>query len=82
MVKALGLDPRGAIAKNSTNMARFLSSLIVLVVGALILADGVLGWVANTSLFLEEEPPLSKFLVGLILILIAAYLMPRTEAVD
>lgn len=82
VVKALGLGPLGLNVRTSMNMARFLLSLIVLVFGALILADGVLGWVADTSLFFGEEPPLAKFLVGLVFIMIAASLMPRTESVD
>ena len=72
----------GLGVRTPMNVVRFLSSLIILVLGALALTDGILGWVADTSLFFEEEPALSKFLVGLVFIMIAASLLPRTESAD
>lgn len=58
-------------------MVRFAASLIVLVLGAVMLAEGVLGWVAGTSLFFEGVDPSFKFVVGFLFIVLAASIMPR-----
>jgi uncharacterized membrane protein len=64
------------------DIMQFLGSLIVFVIGTLILADGVIGWSSNGSFFLDDEPPLARFLVGLLLVMIATFLMPRTESMN
>jgi len=49
--------------------------IIVLVLGALMLAEGVLGWVTGASLFFEGVNPSFKFVVGLIAIVSTSSLM-------
>jgi len=45
--------------------------VILVVIGALMLADGVIGWVNNTYVFIADVNPTFKFIVGLIAIVSA-----------
>jgi len=51
----------------------------MIVLGALMLAEGVLGWVTNTSLFFEDVNPAFKFVVGFIAIVLAAPLLEESR---
>jgi hypothetical protein len=54
--------------------------LIVLIFGAVLLVDGALGWVAETSIF-EEANPLFEAVIGLVFILLAASFIMKTESI-
>jgi hypothetical protein len=54
---------------------RMVTGLIAMVIGALMLAEGVLGWVTGTSVFYEGVNPSFKFAVGLITIVSSAHLL-------
>ena len=45
--------------------------VILVVIGALLLADGVIGWVSNTYVFIADVNPTFKFVVGIIAIVSA-----------
>jgi len=57
------------------NVGRFAAGLIVIVLGALMLAEGVLGWITGTSLFYEGINHSFEFVVGFIAIVLAAPLL-------
>lgn len=63
----------------SVFLMRFGADLIVIVLDALMLAEGVLGWVSNTSLFYEGVNPSFKFVVGFIAVVLAASLMEKEK---
>jgi hypothetical protein len=46
-----------------------------MVIGALMLAEGVLGWVTGASLFYGGVNPSFKFAVGFITIVLSAHLL-------
>jgi len=45
--------------------------VILVVIGALLLADGVIGWVNNKYVFIADVNPTFKFIVGIIAIVSA-----------
>ena len=56
-------------------MNRMVAGLIAMVIGALMLAEGVLGWVTGASLFYDGVNPSFKFAVGFITIVLSAHLL-------
>mgnify|MGYP001148243341 CR=1 FL=1 len=56
---------------------RFVAGLIAIVLGALMIAEGVLGWVTDQSLFYSGVNPSFKFAVGFIVIVLAAHLLEK-----
>jgi len=61
--------------RTSMNVGRFAAGLIVIVLGALMIAEGVLGWVTGTSLFYEGVNHSFEFVVGFIAIVLGASLL-------
>ena len=57
------------------NVGRFAAGLIVIALGALMIAEGVLGWVTGTSLFYEGVNHSFEFVVGFIAIVLGASLL-------
>ena len=58
-------------------MNRFVAGLIAVVLGALMIAEGTLGWVTGQSLFYPGVNPTFKFAVGLIAVVLAADLLDK-----
>jgi hypothetical protein len=56
---------------------RFVAGLIAVVLGALMIAEGTLGWVTGQSLFYPGVNPTFKFAVGLIVVVLAADLLDK-----
>jgi len=56
---------------------RFVAGLIAVVLGALMIAEGTLGWVTGQSLFYPGVNPTFKFVVGLIAVVLAADLLDK-----
>lgn len=53
--------------------------VILVVIGALLLADGVIGWVNNTYVFIADVNPTFKFIVGLIAIMSATRMLQESK---
>ena len=51
--------------------------VIAVVLGALMIAEGTLGWVTDRSLFYPGVNPTFKFVVGLLVVVLAAPLLDR-----
>lgn len=58
-------------------MNRFVAGMIALVIGALMVAEGTLGWVTGASLFYPGVNPTFKFAVGFVVIVLAAHLLEK-----
>jgi hypothetical protein len=54
------------------NIFRFLGGLIAIVLGALMVADGVIEWVNNTVVFFPGVDFMFKIAIGIIVIVLAA----------
>ncbi len=54
----------------------FGASIVLIVLGALLLAEGVFGSVTGTTLFLEGVNRGFEFVVGLVTVIVGASLMP------
>lgn len=62
------------------NIGNFVSGIIVVVLGALMLADGVVGSIMEgTSFFFEDVNPLFKIVVALISIILGAPLLRESN---
>ena len=61
------------------NPLRFSGSLLVIVLGAIMLAEGVLSSVTGTSIFFEGINPSFKVVVGFIVIILAASIMQDSK---
>ena len=61
------------------NPLRFSGSLLVIILGAIMLAEGVLGSVTGTSIFFEGINPSFKVVVGFIAIILAASIMQDSK---
>ncbi len=57
----------------------FIAGIIVVVLGALMLADGVVGWPAETSFIFRNVDPLFEIVVGAISIVLAAPLLGKNK---
>lgn len=68
------------MARRLTGPVESSCKLIVLIFGAVLLVDGALGWVAETSIF-EEANPLFEAVIGLVFILLAASFIMKTESI-
>jgi len=55
----------------------FVAGVIAVVLGALMIAEGTLGWVTGQSLFYPGVNPTFKFVVGLLVVVLAAHLLER-----
>ena len=64
-----------AAKEAATNAMRFAVGIVIVVVGALMVAEGVLGWVSNTSLFFSGMNDTFVFWVGLLSIMIGGTFM-------
>ena len=58
-----------------TNAARFAVGIVIVVVGALMVAEGVLGWVSDTSMFFPGINDSFVFWVGVLSIMIGGTFM-------
>ncbi len=58
-------------------MTSFVAGLIAVVLGALMIAEGTLGWVTGQSLFYPGVNPTFKFVVGLLVVVLAAPQLDR-----
>lgn len=63
------------------DIGRLISGIIVIVLGALTLVDGILGVIpgVETSVFFEGVNPYFKIVVGLIVIIIGGTIIEKTE---
>jgi len=55
------------------------AALIAVILGALMVAEGVLGWANGTSLLYEGVDPTFKFVVGFVFIVLATPLIPESK---
>ena len=58
-------------------MNRFVAGVIAIVLSALMIAEGTLGWVTSQSLFYPGVDPTFKFVVGLLVVVLAAHLIEK-----
>ena len=65
------------------DIGRLISGIIVIVLGALTLADGILGVIPGVemSVFFEGVNPYFKIVVGLIVIIIGGTIIEKNELV-
>ena len=72
---------RGAITSNDlSEVTRFAGSLIVLVLGALMLAEGVVKSVTKTAIFFPSVDGNFEFVVGFIVLVFAASIMSMNRS--
>ncbi len=57
------------------NIARFGTGLIIVVIGALMISEGVLGWTSGSSLFFPDVNDTFVFWVGLLSVMIGGTFM-------
>ncbi len=57
----------------------FIAGVIVVVLGALMLIDGVVGWESNTSFIFTSVDPLFEIVVSAISIVLAAPLLGKNK---
>jgi hypothetical protein len=55
----------------------FVAGVIAIVIGALMIAEGTLGWVTGQSLFYAGVNPTFKFVVGFLVIVLASHLLEK-----
>ena len=58
-------------------MNNFVAGVIAVVLGALMIAEGTLGWVTGQSLFYPGVNPTFKFVVGFLVIVLASHLLEK-----
>ena len=61
------------------NVPRFVASLIVIVLGALMIADSALEMSGNSAIFFENVSYKFKFVVGFVVIVIATSIMDLSK---
>jgi hypothetical protein len=61
------------------NIPRFVASLIVIVLGALMIADSALEMAGNSAIFFEDVNYKFKFVVGFVVIVLAASIMDLSK---
>jgi len=64
-----------AARETATNAMRFVVGMVIVVVGGLMVAEGVLGWVSDTSIFFPGMNDTFVFWVGLLSIMIGGTFM-------
>lgn len=64
-----------ALRETMTNVMRFAVGTVIVVVGALMVAEGVLGWVSDTSIFFPGINDSFVFWVGVLSIMIGGTFM-------
>jgi hypothetical protein len=57
----------------------FIAGVIVVILGGLMLIDGVVGWESNTSFIFADVDPLFEIVVGAISIVLAAPLLGKNK---
>jgi hypothetical protein len=58
-------------------ISSFVAGMVAVVLGALMIAEGTLGWVTGQSLFYPGVNPTFKFVVGFLVVVLAAPLLDR-----
>lgn len=60
----------------TSELVEFAFALVVLVIGALTMAFGILKYLTGTSLLYGNTDPAFQFLVGFVVVIIASFLIP------
>lgn len=65
--------------KTPTDVAHFGAALFLIVLGALMLAEGIVGTMNNSTLFFEGVNRGFEFVVGLVTLIVGASMMPAEK---
>ncbi len=65
--------------RNASDVFSFAVGLVVIVLGALMLADGIVGWLNDTSFLFEGVNRGFEFVVGFMGVVLGASLIPEEK---